>query len=76
MGQFSEILKEISSESRFSKFELEKVFDTEEEQKALVEVQEALKKAIDDNDATAKIQELGSKGIKILVKLGKKALFG
>jgi hypothetical protein len=74
MGLFSQKLSEIAGESRFSKLELESVFSSEEDQKTLIDVKEALANASDDNEAISKIQDMGKKGIEVLVKLGKKIL--
>ncbi len=75
MGRFSKYFDEIASESRFSKLELEAIF-TSDEGKTLIEVKKALATATDDNEASEKIQEIGVKAIKVLSKLGKKALLG
>lgn len=75
MGRFSQRFDEVASESRFSKLELEAIF-TPEEEKTLIEVKKILATATSDNEASEKIQQLGVKAIKILSKLGKKALIG
>lgn len=75
MGRFSERFNEIAGSSRFSKLELESIFTPEEEQ-TIIDVKEVLASATDDNEASAKIQDMGIKAIKVLTKIGKKALIG
>lgn len=74
MGRFSNKVKDIAGESRFSRIELEQMFSTDEQQETLIEVKTALKSATDDNDALAKINAIGEKAVKALIKVGKKAL--
>jgi len=74
MGVFADELKEIAGESRFSRLELEEIFSSDEDQKTLTEVKAALKDASDDNRALLKINALGEKAVKALIKIGKKAL--
>lgn len=74
MGRFSDRVTEIAGESRFSRIELEQMFSTDEQQETLTEVKEALKSATDDNEALAKINAIGEKAVKALIKVGKKAL--
>lgn len=74
MGRFRDKVTEIAGESRFSRIELEQMFDTDEQQETLVEVKKALKNATDENVALEKINAIGEKAIKALIKIGKKAL--
>ncbi|MGP5307467.1 hypothetical protein [Vreelandella alkaliphila] len=75
MGRFSDRLSEVARNSRFTQLELESIF-TPEEEEVILEVKEALASASDDNEASVKIQNMGEKAIKVLTKLGKKALLG
>lgn len=75
MGKFSDRLSEVAGNSRFTQLELESIF-TPEEEEIILKVKEALASARDDNEALAKIQNMGEKAIKVLTKLGKKTLVG
>lgn len=75
MGRFSDRLSEVAGNSRFTQLELESIF-TPEEEEVILEVKEVLASASDDNEASVKIQNMGEKAIKVLTKLGKKALLG
>ncbi len=76
MGRFSQKLSAIAGESRFTQLELDRTFKSEKDRQALIAVQTALKRSTNENEAIRKIQKLGEKGIKVLVRLGKKALLG
>ncbi len=75
MTRFSEKFNEIAGDSRFSKLELQEIFTSEEEQ-TIIDVKKVLSNARDYNEASSKIQSLGADAIKVLVKIGKKALIG
>ncbi len=71
MGIFQDEVKTIASESVFTSVELEKLFETEDEQNAFLKVRSALIEAKSTNEATKRIIDLGSEAVKVLVKVGK-----
>ncbi len=75
MGRFSERFDEIAGNSRFTKIELESIF-TPEEEEMIIKIKGILSSASDDNEASKKIQDVGIKAIRVLTKIGKKALIG
>jgi len=74
MGLFEEELNNQTSESRFSQLKLDELFPTQEDKQQLQDVIAALQQAETDNLAKLKMQELGEKGLTVLVKIAKKVL--
>lgn len=75
MGYFEQEFNKKSGHLHFSQLKLDEWFTTSaEEQKNLQNVIAILKHATNDNLATLKMQELGEKGLDVLIKIAKKVL--
>lgn len=74
MGLFDEEYNQQIGESRFSQLILDELFPSPEEKQNLQEVIAALDQATTDNLAKLKMQELGEKGLEVLIKVAKKVL--
>lgn len=74
MPNFGQKAAEIAGESFFTKTQLEKLFKTEEERDRFVQVRSIIRESTNTNQATKKILTMGEDAVKILVKIGKKAL--
>lgn len=74
MGLFDEEYAQQVGESHFSRLKLEELFVTPEEKQNLQNVIVALEQASSDNLAKLKMQELGEKGLEVLIKVAKKVL--
>lgn len=74
MGLFEEELNNQTGDSRFSQLKLDELFPSPEDKQHLQEVIAALQQAETDNLAKLKMQELGEKGLIVLVKIAKKVL--
>lgn len=75
MGRFSDKLRTLAGDSRFTHLELESIL-APEEREILLEIKEVLVSATDYNEASARIQGMGEHGVTILTKIAKKALLG
>jgi hypothetical protein len=74
MGRFSEEYEREVGESNFARLKLEELFPTAEDKRNLQTVIAALKQAEDEIQAQLKIQDMGEKGLEILIKIAKKVL--
>lgn len=74
MGLFEEELNNQTGDSRFSQLKLDELFPSPEDKQHLQDVIAALQQAETDNLAKLKMQELGEKGLIVLVKIAKKVL--
>lgn len=74
MGLFDDEFNQQAGESRFSQLKLDELFATPEEKQNLQNVISALEQATSDNLAKIKMQELGEKGLEVLIKVAKKVL--
>ena len=74
MGRFREKLREVAGESRFSALELERIVKSDEDVQSLKRVKDILKTAKEDNEAIARVNELGEIGVRLLIRLARKAL--
>lgn len=74
MGLFDEEYNQQIGESRFSQLTLDELFPSPEEKQNLQDVITALNQATTDNLAQLKMQELGEKGLEVLIKVAKKVL--
>lgn len=74
MGLFDDEFNQQEGESRFSQLKLDELFSTPEEKQQLQAVIEVLNQAASDNLAALKMQQLGEKGLEVLIKVAKKVL--
>lgn len=74
MGIFDDERENLGFNSRFEGLELDEMFKSPEEKQQLRDVIAILDQEADHNIAVAKIQEMGIKGVKILVKVASKVL--
>jgi hypothetical protein len=74
MGLFDDEYNQQMGESRFSQLKLDELFPTPEDKQNLQNVIAALDQATSDNLAKLKMQELGEKGLEVLIKVAKKVL--
>ncbi len=74
MGLFDDEYNQQMGESRFSQLKLDELFPTPEDKQNLQNVIAALDQATSDNLAKLKMQELGEKGLEVLIKIAKKVL--
>ena len=76
MPNFGKKAAEIAGESFFTKTQLEKLFKTDDERERFMQVRSIIRESTNTNQATRKIVDMGDDAVKILVKIGKKALIG
>lgn len=76
MPDFGQKATEIAGESFFTKIQLEKLFKTDEERERFIQVRSIIKESTNTNQAARKIIDMGDDAVRILVKIGKKALLG
>lgn len=74
MGLFDDEYNQQIGESRFSQLKLDELFPTPEDKQNLQNVIAVLDQAASDNLAKLKMQELGEKGLEVLIKVAKKVL--
>lgn len=74
MGRFDDEFNQQVGDSHFSQLKLDELFATPEEKQDLQKVISALEQANNDNLAKLKMQELGEKGLEVLIKIAKKVL--
>ena len=74
MGLFDDEYNQQVGESRFDLLKLDELFPTPEEKQNLQNVIAVLNQATSDNLAKLKMQELGEKGLEVLIKVAKKVL--
>jgi hypothetical protein len=74
MGLFDDEYSQQVGESHFSQLKLGELFATPEEKQNLQNVITALEQSTSDNLAKLKMQELGEKGLEVLIKVAKKVL--
>ena len=74
MGLFDDEYNQQVGESRFDQLKLDELFPSPEEKQQLHDVITVLNQTASDNLAMLKIQELGEKGLEVLIKVAKKVL--